>query len=49
MHGSRHCRNPQGNYPGIAAALLAAGAKVGPNLQDATSEVMAAVRSREPH
>lgn len=40
-HGSAHCRNPDGDYPRIARTLLAAGAKVGPNLKDATPEVRA--------
>jgi ankyrin repeat protein len=43
-HGSRHCANPAGDYPAIAAALLAAGAKPGPNMTDATPEVLAVLK-----
>jgi ankyrin repeat protein len=38
-HGARYSRNPAGNYPEAARLLLAAGASVGPNLEDAPPEL----------
>ena len=43
-HGSRHCRNPRGDYAAVARLLLAAGARPGPNLDDAAPEVLAVLR-----
>ena len=45
-HGSTNCRNPLGDYPRVARALVAAGAVVGPNLKDATPEVRAALANQ---
>jgi ankyrin repeat protein len=42
-HGSTNCRNPAGDYPRIARSLVAAGAVIGPNLDNATPEVRAAL------
>lgn len=47
-HGSTHCRNPAADYAGIAKALLAAGARPGPNLADATPEVRAVIERHGP-
>ena len=38
-HGSTNCRNPLGDYPAVARMLLEAGARPGPNLDDATAHV----------
>lgn len=40
-HGSRHCARQGADYAAVARALLSAGAKPGPNLNDATPEVRA--------
>jgi hypothetical protein len=45
-HGSRHCRNPRGDYPAVARLLMDAGARPGPNLKDAAPEVLAVIRER---
>lgn len=42
-HGSTNCRNPKGDYPRIARALVAAGSVIGPNLDSASAEVKAAL------
>lgn len=42
-HGSTNCRNPDGDYPRVARALVAAGAVVGPNWDSASPEVRAAL------
>ena len=39
FHGARHRRNPAGDYAAVARLLL----EVGPNLQDAPPELLAAV------
>jgi len=44
-HGSRYCASPSGDYPRVARLLLEAGARVGPNLGDATAEVLAAIEN----
>ena len=46
-HGARHCRNPRGDYPRVARLLLEAGARPGPNLEDAPEEVLAVIRDHE--
>ena len=45
FHGATHRRNPAGDYPAVARLLLDAGARVGPNLDDAPPEVLAVVRA----
>lgn len=45
-HGSRYRGNPAGDYPRVARLLLDAGAEPGPNLRDATEEVLAVIRAR---
>lgn len=45
FHGARHCANPSGDYPRVARLLLEAGARPGPNLQDAPEEVLTVVRA----
>ena len=44
FHGAAHRRNPAGDYPAVARLLLAAGARVGPNLADAPADLLAVVR-----
>lgn len=44
-HGSRYCARPEGDYAGVARLLLEAGAEPGPNLKDATEEVLAVIRA----
>lgn len=43
-HGARHCANPGSDYPAVARLLLDAGARPGPNLEDAPPEVAAVIR-----
>jgi len=38
-HGSRYCGDPDGDYPAVARLLLEAGARPGPNLDDAVPAV----------
>jgi ankyrin repeat protein len=45
-HGARHSRNSAGAYPAVARLLLEAGARPGPNLEDAPPDVLAVIRSR---
>jgi ankyrin repeat protein len=45
-HGGRHCANPHGDYPAVARLLLEAGARPGPNLEDAPAEVLAVIGAR---
>jgi ankyrin repeat protein len=47
FHGARYRRNPVGDYPAVARLLLEAGARPGPNLDDAPEEVLAVVREQE--
>lgn len=44
-HGARHCANPGGDYPAVARLLLAAGARPGPNLDDAPEAVLAVIHA----
>lgn len=44
-HGARHRRNPDGDYPAVARSLLEAGARPGPNLDDAPASVLAVIQS----
>lgn len=44
-HGARHCANPEGDYPAVARLLLEAGARTGPNLDDAPTDVLAVIRA----
>jgi hypothetical protein len=44
-HGARYCSNPEGDYPAVARLLLEAGAKPGPNLNDAPADVLAVIRA----
>jgi hypothetical protein len=46
-HGARHCANSDGDYPAVARLLLDAGARPGPNLEDAPADVLAVIRSYE--
>jgi len=46
-HGARHCANPDGDYPAVARLLLDAGARPGPNLQDAPPSVLSVIREHE--
>jgi ankyrin repeat protein len=43
-HGSRFGGNPAGDYAAVARLLLGAGARPGPNLNDATEAVRAVIR-----
>ena len=43
-HGAVHCRNARGDYPAVARLLIAAGARVDPNL-DAPPDVRAVLRN----
>lgn len=43
-HGAVHCRNPRGDYPAVARLLVAAGARVDPNL-DAPPEVRVVLKN----
>ncbi len=45
-HGSTNCRNPSGDYAGIARMLIDAGANAKTNTSDASDEVRAAVEKR---
>ena len=45
-HGSTNCRNPTGDYAAVAKRLLDAGAKPGPNLDNASAQVRAMIESR---
>ena len=47
-HGARHCANRAGDYPAVARLLLDAGARPGPNLEDAPDDVLAVIRDRAP-
>lgn len=47
-HGSRFRGNASGDYPRVARLLLDAGAHPGPNLGDATEDVLAVLRQRGP-
>lgn len=44
-HGSRHCGSARAEHAGVARILLEAGARPGPNLEDATEEVLAVIRA----
>lgn len=44
FHGACHRRNPDGDYAAVARRLLEAGARIGPNLNDAPPELLALVR-----
>lgn len=44
-HGARFCANVEGDYPAVARLLLEAGARPGPNLEDAPADVLAAIRA----
>lgn len=44
-HGARHRCNPEGDYPAVARLLLDAGARPGPNLEDAPADVLAVIRA----
>ena len=46
-HGARHGRIAGGDYPAVARLLLDAGARPGPNLKDATEDVLAVIRAHE--
>ena len=45
FHGAAHRRNPAGDYAAVARLLLEAGARVGPNQDDAPADVLAVVRA----
>lgn len=47
-HGSRHCGNPDRDHPEVARLLLEAGARPGPNLDDATPAVRAVIEAWRP-
>jgi hypothetical protein len=47
FHGARHRSNPAGDYAAVARRLLEAGARVGPNSNDAPPELLALVRDVE--
>jgi ankyrin repeat protein len=42
-HGSSHCRNPQGDYPRLARAMLAAGGIPWPSITDMSSPEVAEI------
>lgn len=44
-HGACYGRNPEGDYPAVARLLLHAGARPGPNLDDAPADVLAVIRA----
>ncbi|MGN6504223.1 MAG: ankyrin repeat domain-containing protein [Tepidisphaeraceae bacterium] len=46
-HGSTNCRNPAGDYPQVARLLLKAGARIGPNLGDASPQLRAVLGAPE--
>lgn len=45
-HGARHCGNRAGDYPEVARLLLDAGARPGPNIEDAPEDVLTVIRGR---
>ena len=45
-HGARHCASGLGDYPAVARLLLDAGARPGPNLEDAPADVLAVIEGR---
>lgn len=47
FHGAEYRRNPAGDYPAVARLLLAAGARVGPNLADAPPKLLEAVQQSD--
>jgi ankyrin repeat protein len=47
FHGAQYRANPEGDYPAVARLLLEAGARPGPNLDDAPPDVLAVVRAWE--
>jgi ankyrin repeat protein len=47
-HGARYCANKSGDYPAVAQLLLDAGARPGPNLEDAPEDVLAVIRGHVP-
>jgi hypothetical protein len=42
-HGARYCANPAADHPAVARLLLDAGARPGPNLDDAPEKVLAVI------
>jgi ankyrin repeat protein len=47
-HGARHSGHRRGDYPAVARLLLAAGARPGPNLEDAPEDVRAVIELQAP-
>lgn len=47
-HGARYCANQAGDYPEVARLLLDAGARPGPNLEDAPEDVLVVIRGHVP-
>jgi hypothetical protein len=43
-HGARYCASPRGDHAAVARLLLEAGARPGPNLDDAPEKVLAVIR-----